>query len=134
MGSIISLVDGKPLALLYRATDVADERSDETPPENILQVCAKLLPPGRTFKPHMHLPLERRTVGTQEAWVIIRGGAYAAIYDVDDSFVTRVFLHPGDCLVMLRGGHAMETALTTLLYEFKNGPYEGQESDKRWLA
>jgi len=133
MNNILSRVDGKPLAICYRSADVTDERSGETPLENTLQVCAKLLPAGKTFKPHAHLPLVRCTTGTQEAWVVIRGGVYAALYDVDDAFVARIFLEPGDCLVTLRGGHTMEVAMTTLMYEFKNGPYKGQESDKRFL-
>jgi hypothetical protein len=132
MKAILSSVDGEPLAYHYRVEE-ADDEHDSLPPENILQCAMKLIPAGETFRAHTHLPLRRTTVGTHEAWVVIRGGLYAGIYDVNDSFCVRVYLGPGDCLVTVRGGHDMETSASTLLYEFKNGPYLGQAKDKRWV-
>jgi len=73
-------------------------------------------------------------MGTQEAWVVISGSINAVVYDTDEKLLARVFLGAGDCIVFFRGGHAMEVVKDTLMYEFKNGPYFGQEADKRWIG
>ena len=43
-------------------------------------------------------------------------------------------LKDGDCSITLYGGHTYEALEEgTLVYEFKTGPYEGQELDKRFI-
>lgn len=129
----ISKVDGRPVAACYRGGQIEGLRVDLGSAEEILQSSAKRIPAGRSFRAHAHLPTRRETAGTQEAWVVVSGLVRAQVLDVDDSFMVDLLLGPGDCLVSFCGGHAMTVVETALIYEFKNGPYFGQEADKRWI-
>lgn len=134
MQAINSRVDGELVAYLYRGGAVSSSRESLDDATQILQSSVKRLPAGAQFRPHAHLPLVRDTVGTQEAWVVISGLVHAHVFDIDDTLLFEDTLAGGDCLVSFRGGHSMVTLETTLLYEFKNGPYFGQKHDKRWLS
>jgi len=133
MKEILSKVDMKPVAVLYAFADMNEEGESRTEPAVLMQVAAKVIPAEKIFAAHAHLPCERATVGTQEAWVVIRGLVEVDIYDIDDYPLECLGLRSGDCLLLLRGGHAMRTLVPTTLYEFKTGPYNGKEKDKRMI-
>ena len=53
------------------------------------------------------------------------------MYDLDDKIIHEQILNPGDITMTFRGGHnyiALEE--DTIVYEYKTGPYKGQENDK----
>ena len=55
-------------------------------------------------------------------------------YDLDDTVIDEVVLFPGDASFTLEGGHNyLILEDDTLIYEYKTGPYKGQENDKRFL-
>jgi cupin fold WbuC family metalloprotein len=103
------------------------DASDQT---EILQVSTITLPQGKILKSHKHKPVERRTVGTQEAWLVMSGQLQARVFDTDNEFVEEIILTTGQCMTLFRGGHTF-TVLTddTVIYEIKNGPYYGPEID-----
>ncbi len=112
--------------------DISDYREDLSPAEELVQVCARNLKLDVKIKAHKHNPQHRETELTQEAWVILSGKLKAVLYDLDDSFLTEIILEPGDCIVLFRGGHSLEVlADNTKFYEFKNGPYNGIQTDKQ---
>jgi hypothetical protein len=48
--------------------------------------------------------------------------------------LTTEILHVGDASFTLEGGHNYEILEdNTLVYEYKTGPYEGQEMDKKFI-
>lgn len=107
-----------------------DLRTDAAGDSEILQISLLKLPQGKTIAPHRHLPLERHTVGTNEAWILISGTLTAKIFDVDNSPVETVDLKAGDCMVLYRGGHTFTVVSDdAILYEVKNGPYYGSAAD-----
>lgn len=66
--------------------------------------------------------------------MIVQGSVKATFYDLDDSVLTEAVLNPGDASFTLEGGHnyfILEDE--TLVYEYKTGPYEGQDFDKTFL-
>lgn len=132
------------LHIIHRASDITEVRKDVVSPEQFLQMAAMKLPAGKTFKPHKHhmrlfdAPQlgDKRLANyrTQESWVVIKGKVKCILYDINDEIIAESVLEPGDCSITLRGGHnylVMED--DTLVYEYKTGPYEGQEKDKTFI-
>ena len=102
---------------IYYSLQSADQgvRVNISPEEEIIQVACLRLPKGKTFKAHQHIENIRKTTATQESWVVIKGMVK-------------------DCTVTLKGGHNYESLDdSTVVYEFKNGPYMGIEKDKVFI-
>lgn len=135
MNRIYSKVQpGKILLAISRGSSVSEERTDLSPEEEYLQVSTKILPKGKTFRPHKHNELIRNTDLTQEAWVFLSGKVKATFWDLDDTVIYETQLTDGDIVVVFRGGHSFEVLEdNTILYEFKNGPYYGVEKDKTFI-
>jgi hypothetical protein len=124
-----------PIFSLIRKQEITNDRQSLTPAHEFLQVAAKRTFLGDFFKPHKHLPCNKVVFSTQESWVIVSGRAKGVFYDIDDKHLTSVILKDGDCAVIYNGGHSLEILEDdTLLYEFKNGPYEGPEKDKEYIG
>lgn len=105
-------------------------REDASDAKEILQVSRLNLLQGKTILSHTHLPQVRTTHGTSEAWIVISGTLSAQILDFDHSLVTTVDLGPGDCMVLYRGGHNFTVVSPdAVIYEIKNGPYNGSAAD-----
>ena len=90
---------------------------------------------GTTFKPHKHIwKTGQKKVIAQESWVVIRGSVKVTMYDLDDKVIATPILYPGDCSMTFQGGHTYEILEEdTVVYEYKTGPYEGQEFDKEFI-
>ena len=105
------------------------ERIDASTDDEILQVS--LINLNRDVAPHKHYNIERRTWGTQEAWVIMQGRVEVTIYDTEDVPVDGLVLTAGACAVFYEGGHSIRPLTDDVkLYEIKNGPYYGPLKDK----
>ena len=63
-----------------------------------------------------------------------RGAVECIFYDLDDTELARSILKPGDASFTLEGGHNyLILEDNTVVYEYKTGPYEGQEYDKVFI-
>jgi hypothetical protein len=123
------------LHIVTRLED-ADGRRDIIPPHEHLQCASLKMSAGHTFKPHKHIlkPPPTELVRAQESWVVIRGGVLCTLYDIDDTILAKVGLGAGDASFTLRGGHTYEILEdNTIVYEYKTGPYTGQEHDKEFI-
>jgi len=136
MKKIYSKIDeNKLLHIVNRLGDI-DSRTDIIPDDNFLQLATLKLPIGKTFRPHRHN--WKKNSGTQniaqESWIVVEGKVKCSFYDLDDKLISTYILNPGDCSITLEGGHTYETLEdNTIVYEYKTGPYMGQELDKRFL-
>lgn len=123
-----------PSKLLYsivRLDEISNYRLDASPDSEYLQLSARSLKAGTTVPPHKHLPIERVTNITQEAWIVFRGKIEGTFYDLDDTVLETVTLTDGDCAILFRGGHKLSTLEeNTIFYELKTGPYYGKVADK----
>jgi hypothetical protein len=117
------------LVCVMSAADAAG-RTDAADAEEILQASLLRLPHGKAIAPHRHLPQVRTTTGTCEAWVVVSGRLIAQVFDLDQSLVATLGLTAGDCMILYRGGHNFTVvSADAVIYEIKNGPYNGPESD-----
>lgn len=125
----------KLLHIVVRKSDMKTGRQDLVPEDNFIQCSSLNFNQSKTFKPHRHIWKERtRNVIAQESWVVIQGSVKCTFYDLDDSVIAEPILYPGDASFTLEGGHTyLILENDTLVYEYKTGPYEGQEHDKRFI-
>lgn len=134
MKEIRSKQDNKLLHLTIRKDDFHKTRLDVSSIQEPLQLSLLSLESGKTFKPHKHIFCEKITNMTQESWVVIQGSVKVFYYDIDDSLLCEEILNVGDASVTFYGGHNyLILENDTLVYEFKTGPYQGQEKDKVFI-
>ena len=56
------------------------------------------------------------------------------MYDTDEVFLCEEIIFPGDCSITFEGGHTYEALEEdTIVYEYKTGPYTGQNNDKVFI-
>lgn len=129
---IRSRITAQVLHIVYTPTGF--KRQNVCEESAILQVAEINLNNEDTFKAHKHLPTRRKTTGTQESWVVVKGAVLAYYYDVNDKLIETVLLEEGSVSVTLSCGHNYKCVMDgTLVYEFKNGPYLGIEKDKVFI-
>lgn len=123
---------GALLHMVFRKAEMTAGRQDLVPAEQFLQCSALHLGQGQTFQAHQHVwKPGPASVIAQESWVVIAGEVRCLFYDVDGKLLEERKLLPGDASFTLRGGHNYEALLPdTLVYEYKTGPYGGQQLDK----
>ena len=129
----------KPEILLHfinRIDKIINERHNLVSDDNFIQCAAMKLPKGKTFKPHKHFKRERleKAYIPQESWLVINGSVRCTFYDLDDQIIAEPVLYAGDASFTLQGGHTY-TILEedTIVYEYKTGPYQGIELDKKFI-
>lgn len=126
----------KVLHIICSPDNMTKNRVDVVDPDEFIQLAILKYKKGKTFAPHKHIfkkPLKRESIA-QESWVVLRGSVKAIFYDLDDKVISTEVLNAGDCSITLYGGHNYEILEEdTLVYEFKTGPYLGQEVDKAFI-
>jgi cupin fold WbuC family metalloprotein len=125
--------DGKLYHCYFNAADYTAGRMDATDPEEYLQCAIINMDKGKKFDPHVHIPCERITDTTQEAWVVLKGKIQVTYYDEDCQVMHEdAVISAGGCTMSFWGGHKYQCLEDeTVVYEFKSGPYFGKEADKR---
>jgi hypothetical protein len=103
--------------------------------ENFLQVMTLSLNAGQSFPAHKHIwkNLEGAKTIAQESWVVISGKIKVDFFDIDDTFLCSYDLSAGDASITLFGGHSYQVLENSFVYEFKSGPYLGQDKDKVFI-
>lgn len=111
-------------------------REDFSDPSEFLQGALIDIPAGHSFAPHVHLERNRSftDLRAQETWIVMAGQVEVTYFTDEGAFITREVLSSGDVSISFRGGHGYRTISSDArVYEFKIGPYEGQESDKAFI-
>ncbi|MAP55898.1 MAG: hypothetical protein CL605_13445 [Altibacter sp.] len=136
MLKIKSKISDKLLHIVYSSEEFTQERTELVGPDSFIQCAYLKLEKGKTFKPHRHIwksPSYNKVIA-QESWVVINGSVKALFFDTDGTFLESHILNAGDASFTLEGGHTYEILEDdTLVYEYKTGPYEGQERDKEFF-
>lgn len=122
------------LHIINRKRDIMDGRADLVDRDQFIQVASLKQHQHVTFKPHRHIMQMRHEVYIpQESWVVISGLVQVTFYDLDNSVLHTDILEPGDCSITLQGGHNYLFMQDSIVYEFKTGPYNGQQHDKIFI-
>jgi len=135
MKKIFSKVNPNILLHIVNRLDEIEGRTDIAPENEFIQLATLKMKKGKTFRPHRHIwkPGEVECIA-QESWVVIEGSVRVIMYDLDDTVIETPILYPGDCSMTFQGGHTYEILEEdTIVYEYKTGPYKGQENDKEFI-
>ncbi len=123
------------LHLVVRGDSIPEGRQNLINEDQFLQCSCLNLKKSTTFKAHKHI-YKKRTLDliAQESWVVLQGSVECTFYDIDDTVLAKVVLKQGDASFTLHGGHNyLILEDNTKVLEYKSGPYEGQELDKRFI-
>tara|TARA_R100000951_G_C2647642_1_gene183121 strand:+ start:2813 stop:3217 length:405 start_codon:yes stop_codon:yes gene_type:complete len=125
--------NGKLLHMVCTPEDFTKERTDLVDANQFIQCSFLKMNEGKTFRPHKHIwkkPSFEEMIA-QESWVVIRGSVKVHFFDTEMQPLETHILNAGDASFTLEGGHTYEILEDyTLVYEYKTGPYEGQQRDK----
>jgi len=135
MRKIYSKINPKLLlGIINRLDDIPNGRLDIAPDNEFMQVSSMKLD-KKSFRPHKHIwkDGEKRII-TQESWIVVKGSVKVTMYDLNDKVVDESIINSGDISVTFQGGHTYEILDDkTIVYEYKTGPYKGQENDKVFI-
>ena len=125
----------KLLHIVVRKEDVTFGRTEVVPEELFIQCALLNMEKGKTFNPHKHIwKSGEKSCIAQESWVVVQGKVKCIFFDMDDTIIQELILGPGDASFTLEGGHTYEILRDkTIVYEYKTGPYKGQENDKEFI-
>ena len=136
MIQIRSKLSGEVIHMVYTEDDFTSQRTELVHPTNFIQCSYLKFNEGFTFRPHKHIwkePTFNKMIA-QASWVVIRGSVEVSFFDLDGSDLAKVVLKEGDSSFTLEGGHNyLILEDDTVVYEYKTGPYTGQENDKEFL-
>ena len=136
MKKIFSKIKKKKLLHLTFSPTKKNQRINISPEGEFMQLCYLNLNKKNKFLPHKHFwkPNNKKKIIVQESWLLIKGSAKVLFYDLDDKFLTTKTLKPGDVSITFAGGHKLDILKNdTIIYEHKNGPYEGQQKDLKYF-
>ena len=136
MKKIFSKIKKKKLLHLIFSPTKKTQRINISPGGEFLQLCYLNLNKKNKFLPHKHFwkPNNKKKIIVQESWLLIKGSAKVLFYDLDDKFLTSKILKPGEVSITFAGGHKLDILKNdTIIYEHKNGPYEGRQKDLKYL-
>ena len=123
------------LHMIVRKQDIQQGRMDIVDQSEFIQCATLRLPKDTTFKPHKHrYNVRHQAYIPQESWVVIRGCVKVMFYDIDNKLIHTDIIEAGEASFTLRGGHNYYIMQDdTLVYEYKTGPYLGQQLDKVFI-
>lgn len=102
-------------------------------PGNFSQQLAYMShPTGKVIDPHVHNPVLREVLFTQEVLFIRRGRLRVDFYNDDREYLESRIIEGGDVILLASGGHGFEVLEEIEMIEVKQGPYAGDQDKTRF--
>ena len=128
---LIYASNGSQLALVVKSTYVSENIDFLTPDSSGQQVAYMNRPKGEVIQAHIHEPISRTLIGTQEVLYIRKGRIRVDFYESDRTYVSSMILDAGDLMLLSTGGHGFEILEDTDMIEIKQGPFaEGRDKTR----
>jgi len=89
-------------------------------------------PAGYQILPHVHNPVLREVIWTQEVLFIKSGKVRVDFYDEDKNYLESRILEKGDVILLAAGGHGFEMLEESEIIEVKQGPFCGEKDKLRF--
>lgn len=123
--------DGQTIAIIVYRDFHVDGIKFVSPNEFSLQLGHMYRPAGYQVVPHIHNPVERHTVGTQEVLFVKSGVIRVDFYAFDQNYLESRQLSAGDLILLAGAGHGIEVIEDATIVEVKNGPFiEGADKGR----
>jgi len=103
-----------------------------TPNEFSQQLGYMKRPAGYKIAPHVHNPVSREVIWTQEVLFIKSGKIRVDFYDMDRNYIKSEILSSGDIILLASGGHGFTMLEEAEIIEVKQGPYCGDRDKTRF--
>lgn len=84
-------------------------------------------PAGHVIRPHVHNPVKRDVVWTQEVLFVRSGRLRVDFFTDGRHYLESAILAAGDVIMLVAGGHGFEMLEPTEMIEVKQGPYCGDQ-------
>ncbi|MBF0405905.1 MAG: hypothetical protein HQM10_01020 [Candidatus Riflebacteria bacterium] len=105
-----------------------------TPPHFSQQLAYMKRPRDYFIEPHVHNPIPREVVLTQEVLFIKSGKVRVDFYSDEKEYLSSRVLHPGDVILLAGGGHSFMMLEESEIIEVKQGPFSGEKDKQRFSA
>lgn len=134
MDKFITIVDGKNniIAMIIKSSYDKEGISFFTPDDFSQQLAFMHHPKGHVIAPHVHNPVHRSVLYTNEVLVIRKGKLKCDFYTKEKEYIKSCILEEGDIILLVSGGHGFECIEETEMYEIKQGPYAGDGDKTRF--
>jgi mannose-6-phosphate isomerase-like protein (cupin superfamily) len=104
-------------------------------PNNLSQQLAYMHhPTGKIIPPHVHNPVARQVMYTQEVLFIKAGKLRVDFYADPQHYLESRILEAGDVILLVTGGHGFEVLEEVEMFEIKQGPYAGEQDKTRFVG
>jgi hypothetical protein len=124
--------DGKLLAVIIYDSYNAPGINFFTPNELSQQVAHMAHGKGKVIDAHVHNPVQREVLYTQEALFIKSGKLRVDFYDDRRAYLESRLLGAGDVILLVSGGHGFEVIEDLRMIEVKQGPYVDDRDKTRF--
>lgn len=102
-------------------------------PHNLSQQVAYIQhEAGTLIEPHVHNPVVREVVHTQEVLLLKKGVLKVNFYHDNRQLFTSRTLVAGDLILLVSGGHGFEVMEEVEMIEVKQGPFSGDNDKSRF--
>ena len=115
------------IAIIIRASYRADGIHFFTSDVFSQQLAYMNRPAGHVIKPHVHNPVKRDVVWTQEVLFVRSGRLRVDFFTDGRHYLESTILSAGDVIMLVAGGHGFEMLEPTEMIEVKQGPYRGDQ-------
>ena len=89
-------------------------------------------PTGYVIPPHVHNPVQRDVVWTQEVLFIRSGRMRVDFYTDGRHYLESRIVKTGDVVMLVAGGHGFDMLEPTEIIEVNQGPYSGEQDKTRF--
>jgi len=122
------------LAVIIRAGFRAEGIVFFTPGEFSQQLGYMNRSKGYVIPPHVHNPVMREVMHTNEVLLIKSGRVRVDFYTEEKNYIESRTLSIGDVILLADGGHGFEMLENSEIIEVKQGPYSGDLDKTRFEA
>jgi len=126
--------DGVTFAIIIRNSYSGSGVSFFTPGEYSQQLAYMHHKTGKVIEPHVHNPVHREVLLTQEVLFLKRGKLRVDFYNEERKYQESRILSAGDVILLASGGHGFEVIEEVEMIEVKQGPYAGDRDKTRFGA
>lgn len=120
------------LAYIIRANYKSEGIQFFTPGDFSQQLGYMNRPKGYVIDPHVHNPVAREVIWTQEVLFIKSGKVRVDFYSDKRIYLESRILFSGDVILLASGGHGFEMLEISEIIEVKQGPYCGDQDKTRF--
>jgi hypothetical protein len=120
------------IGIIIRAQHRAEGIEFYTPNIFSQQLAYMNRPQGYAIHPHVHNPVKRDVIWTQEVLLIRSGKIRVDFFTDGKHYLESRILEKGDVILLAAGGHGFEMLEPTEMIEIKQGPYCGDQDKTRF--